>query len=306
MSWIKTHKKKLGLSFTIISLCLFFFFLGLWLLTGPTHQILQPTKTNPISIPQTAPATFKLMSLNLAHGRLNGAHQIFLSKKAIDNNLDDVITVLNREKPHITAIQEADDVSWWSGRFNHVKRLCEKSTAVNFVQGHHIQGFGLQYGTGVLTRLEIKEGQSYSFPFSPPTFPKGFVLANINLAPNRPVDVVSVHLDFLLQSTRTAQVELLIEVLSKRPGPMILMGDLNAEWQGEDTVRRLCDRLKLKAFKGPEKNPSLITFPLFNSRIDWILISSHFEFVSHSVLQDTLSDHRALVATIRDLRPVKK
>ena len=79
---------------------------------------------------------------------------------------------------------------------------------------------------------------------------------------------------------------------------MILMGDFNTVWNDEDNVLQdLCTTLNLKAYQ-PE-NSEISTFPRSQNRLDWILISEIFEFTSHAVLKDVLSDHRAVVAEIQ-------
>jgi endonuclease/exonuclease/phosphatase family metal-dependent hydrolase len=301
MSWIEKNKKRplmVGGTFLILVV---FYLLFLWTLGGPALENLAVDK-NPGARAQVA-QSFKVMTLNLAHGRLDGAHQVFLNRAEIEQNLHKVSALMDREQAVITAVQEADDQSWWSGGFNHVTCLSEKSRILNSVQGHHVQGIGLQYGTALLSRVPLTEAKSYTFPFSPPTFPKGFVMAQAELGSGRFVDVVSIHLDFLVPRSRRQQADHLLDILSKRTGAKILMGDFNAEWEKEGILQRLTEKLNLKAYKVESKD--IVTFPGFSKRIDWILVSSDFEFVSHKVLPDTISDHRAVLVELRDLR-VKK
>ena len=49
-----------------------------------------------------------ILSLNLAHGRRDRAHQLFLTATEIRNNLDKIIALLKREQPDLVALQEAD------------------------------------------------------------------------------------------------------------------------------------------------------------------------------------------------------
>jgi endonuclease/exonuclease/phosphatase family metal-dependent hydrolase len=41
------------------------------------------------------------------------------------------------------------------------------------------------------------------------------------------------------------------------------------------------------------------TFPLRRKRFDWILVSQELQFHDYATLPDVLSDHRAVVASVR-------
>jgi endonuclease/exonuclease/phosphatase family metal-dependent hydrolase len=47
----------------------------------------------------------------------------------------------------------------------------------------------------------------------------------------------------------------------------------------------------------------MISFPSRGRRLDWILISPEFEFVEYRTLPDVISDHRAVVATLKLVQP---
>ena len=68
---------------------------------------------------------FRVMSLNLGHGRGEGVHQLLTSDVGIHDNLERVAGLLKREAPHVVALQEADGPSIWSGGFDHVATLAE-------------------------------------------------------------------------------------------------------------------------------------------------------------------------------------
>ena len=60
----------------------------------------------------------------------------------------------------------------------------------------------------------------------------------------RPLDVVSVHLDFARGGARRRQVEELVAVLQERGRPVVVMGDLNTGW-GSSEMQALVDGLGL-------------------------------------------------------------
>ena len=111
------------------------------------------------------------------------------------------------------------------------------------------------------------------------------------------VSLVSVHLDFSRESVRKRQTRELVEFLETVPRPLILCGDLNADWTGDDpTVRNIARSLGLRVHQ-PHSN-TLGTYRASGKRLDWILISSDLKFVDYEVVSDVMSDHLAVSALI--------
>ncbi|MFP4306579.1 MAG: endonuclease/exonuclease/phosphatase family protein [Desulfococcaceae bacterium] len=237
------------------------------------------------------------MTLNLAHGRKDGFSQMLQSGEKIQGNLEEVAGVLRRESPAAVALQEADGPSFWSGDFDHVARLAESAGFDYSLRGSHVDGGGLSYGTAILSRSVPVAPISVTFPPSPPTFPKGFVVSRVQFPGGWSADVVSVHLDFARSSVRAGQVAEMIRTLSPRPSPRIVLGDFNSEWDDDESaVRALAEGLNLKTWR--ENATDLDTFPFSGKRLDWILISPELEFRDYRVLPDVLSDHLGVVAEI--------
>tara|TARA_Y100001934_G_C12334111_1_gene766645 strand:- start:1671 stop:1907 length:237 start_codon:yes stop_codon:yes gene_type:complete len=68
-------------------------------------------------------------------------------------NLSRVAKVLEREQPHVVALQEVDNNSVWNGRFNHGAYIArEASYAHHFGGQHHVSEF-LNYGTALISQL---------------------------------------------------------------------------------------------------------------------------------------------------------
>lgn len=253
--------------------------------------------------PPNSTAMLKVCTLNIAHGRSNGFHQFFQSEKKIQQHLNNIAKLLQRVRPDIVALQEADAESFWSGAFNHVQYLAEKSHMHSSVQGKHVQGMGLQYGTALLSRLPLQEGRSIRFASTPPTPPKGFVIATTHIPghPQQKIDVVSLHLDFLRARARSQQLETLSQLLQARQNPVIIMGDFNTGWHEQQILKNFAEKLTLHTWQ-PEQNKEG-TFWMSDKRIDWILLSKELEFVNYRVLPDVVSDHRAVVAQVRLHQP---
>jgi len=247
----------------------------------------------------TADSGLKVMTLNMAHGRGDSFHQLLQATDTTLGNLDAIAVMLNREQPDVIALQEADGPSFWSGNFNHIAYLAERSPYSWAVNGRQVDGIGLAYGAALLSSFELQQPQAITFDPSLAMIRKGFVVSTIDWpgTPDVKVDIVSVHLDFSSESTRRQQARELIAVMRDRGHPMIVMGDLNTDWQQQgSTVRLIAGELGLKAHS-PDLQ-GLETFPLSGKRLDWILLSGGLEFSSYRVVSDVLSDHRGVIAEV--------
>jgi len=246
-----------------------------------------------------APGQLTVMTMNIAHARRDGFHQLLQSTSTAIDNLNAIGTLLHQQAADIVALQEADGPSFWNGNFDHVAYLAQTGAFAQHVRGDHARGPRLAYGTALLSAKELHDPLTVRFQpgFSP--LSKGFVVCTIQWPgdPSLQVDVVSVHLDPFNPSLRRKQAVELIDTLRIRGLPVILMGDFNTDWQEQGSVLRvIAETLRLKAYQ--PHNTRLHTFPALAKRLDWILISEHFEFLSHEILPAGLSDHRGVSARL--------
>jgi endonuclease/exonuclease/phosphatase family metal-dependent hydrolase len=115
---------------------------------------------------------------------------------------------------------------------------------------------------------------------------------------NTEVDVVSVHLDPLRPKVRARQVEALIAVIEQRHRPVVVMGDFNEDWYDEDSaVRLLGETLGLKTHG--VRCEECHTHRRMKNFVDWILVSSELSIDDFEILEDDISDHYAVAATLR-------
>lgn len=256
-----------------------------------------------ISVPDERPVNgiLRVATLNLAHGRKDSINQMLNGASTIRNNLDDIADVLTRQKPHVVALQEADASSQWSGRFDHIAYIASQASYPWRTHAINADSWLFSYGTALLSSLPIQESIEHSFEPSPPTLNKGFVLASIDWPQgksggSRMIDVISVHLDFSSKEVREQQIQEMIDVLSARLNPTIIMGDFNSEWLSERSVIRELAMNSRFTTHQPEAD-AYNTYK--DKRLDWILITKELEFVEYKVLQDVLSDHAMIVADIR-------
>lgn len=245
------------------------------------------------------PELLKVMTLNVAHARADGPSQLLQSVDQAKSNLWQIVDVLNREQPHVAAFQEIDSNSFWNGRFNHTEFLAEGANYPHYFSGSHIDGDNLQYGTALVAQLALTEPSSIKFskPFA--RLGKGFVVSTARWPGSESIDVdiVSVHFDFLTGNQRLKEAMKLIETIKGRNNPRIIMGDLNSEYAADSQLIPLLeDSLGLSTWR---PHVEVVTFPKMQKRLDWVLVSQDIEIVTHEVLPDTLSDHRAIVAELR-------
>lgn len=241
----------------------------------------------------------RVMTLNVAHGRGTGFHQLLQGTGTTVGNLDRIASLLARENIDVVALQEADGPSFWSGNFCHVNYLAEKGAFAWQFHGEHVGTAGLSYGTALVSRYRPGNAESVVFDPALSLTRKGFVVSTIDW-PGRPgmqVDLVSVHLAFESERARRAQARELVDVMRRRGRPMVMMGDFNTALQREDSaLQYIALELGLETWlPGAE---AMQTFPSNGARLDWILLSGELQFNAFRVLDDEVSDHSAVVAEI--------
>ncbi len=255
-----------------------------------------------ITIQQAYPdSALRVATLNLAHGRKDSFNQLFVLEDTFKENLSDIVNVLSDYRPHVVALQEADTDSRWSGGFDHVEYLASAAGYPWRTHESNAENWLFSFGTALLSVLPLTETIKHTFEPSPPTLDKGFVLAQIDWFSDdknksRKIDIISVHLDFSRQSVRDQQINEMLEILSVRKNPTIIMGDFNSEWLAEiSVIKKLATESHFISYR-PE-SPDFNTYK--NKRLDWILITNDLEFVNYQVLPETLSDHAMVIADIR-------
>lgn len=247
-------------------------------------------------------STIKVVSLNLAHGRKDSFSQFLVSESKIRENLTDIVEFLKRENADIVSLQEADKLSHWSGKFDHVEFLARGAGYPWYTHASHNNNWIGTYGTAVMSNFPIARGYGFDFNPTPPSTRKGFTLAEIELNPENSdenkitVDVISVHLDFLSRSRRIEQIKDMRKVLDGRSNPVIVVGDFNSGWTKSDReFQDFANNRNLKTHL-PGAN-HLNTYS--DTRKDWILISEEFTFCQYYNAAEILSDYLAVISEIK-------
>lgn len=257
----------------------------------------------PADLESKDPRHLRLLTLNVAHGRRDLPHQALLRPPTLRRHLGEIATTLKSLEPDVVALQEADGPSAWSGNFDHVATLAELAELVDHYRGDHnpfgVGRFRLASGTALLARHPLQDPASQRFGLSWRDT-KGFVIASVEVPAwgGAPLDVVSVHLDFLVPSMRRKQILSMVEHLEGRDRPLVLLGDLNCCWEREPRSMELLSRtLGLCAYA---PGCPVHTYPAHRPRrrLDWILASAELEFAAYHTVQVPLSDHLGVVADL--------
>jgi endonuclease/exonuclease/phosphatase family metal-dependent hydrolase len=245
-----------------------------------------------------AGGSFRVLTLNAAHSRGTGLHQILQSAEDARRNLASIGALLAREQPNVVALQELDGPSLWSGRFDHAEVLTDSSGLSSFLRADHERRVGLRYGTALLADRPLAAGEAFAFPSGPIWPAKGYTLASIRLdePTARSVTLVSLHLDPLRPRVRREQLKLLAARLEHVDGPLVVMGDFNCEWSEAGCLPWFTGHLGLTAHAPGASDQ--FTFALTGRRLDWILVSPELGFAGYRVLEDPVSDHRAVIADL--------
>ena len=258
----------------------------------------------PVSESVITSESLSVLTLNLAHGRKDALNQMLQKTSTTRRNLEEIAGFLTTSGADLIALQEADSPSRWSGKFNHVDFVSEKTPYPCRIHAHHAQKAMYDFGTALLSRVPYVEKLAHTFAPSPPTTNKGFVMGKVRWNPGdrlpQPVtvSVISVHLDFSRKKVRESQTEEMRAMLPDIATPVIILGDFNTDWDNEDSsLRTIVENGNLKIYQ-PEAT-DLGTYKKGKHRLDWILISNDLEFVSYNVPQVVLSDHQPVQASVR-------
>ena len=139
--------------------------------TSPeTNRCNRQASSNVITSP-----SLSVLTLNLAHGRKNAFNQMFQRTSTTRANLEDIADFLSHSGADVVALQEADSTSRWSGKFNHLEFISDKSPYPCQVHASHATKYMYDFGTALLSRVPYTQSLKHTFTPSPPTTNKGFL-----------------------------------------------------------------------------------------------------------------------------------
>jgi endonuclease/exonuclease/phosphatase family metal-dependent hydrolase len=223
-----------------------------------------------------------LLTLNIMHGR-NRRSAIWpprVSKTEARGNLEKVADRIRFYGPDMVALQEVDEYSLLSGRFDQFEYLKEKTGYPYgfFAASCNVRGLFVS-GQALLSKYPLQNCAGHKFPITFPTDRMGFVIADAVLPPGT-VTIASVHLvylDWLRRDSRTQELDIVEKAVAQRGGKAVLAGDFNQDFSGRNA-------------------PTYPSWAPVENR-DWI-ITKNLQVESCQVLPDRLSDHLPVLATI--------
>jgi endonuclease/exonuclease/phosphatase family metal-dependent hydrolase len=241
-------------------------------------------------------AVLRVMTLNMAHGRARALVQSRArTPEWFRRNLDAIAAVIVREGPDVVALQEAELGSRWAGDFDHVAYLAKACRLPAIAATPHVVAEDrFRYGTALLGRAQWLDHGGRDFT-AQGRWHKGYTWASLRIGAAS-LTAISLHLDFASASRRRAQAHELADAFADHDGALVLLGDCNAQWRdGDSPVLSLAHALALHTVDPLGGDATYGTC----RRLDWILASRGLRFMDHRVLDDRVSDHRAVVADLR-------
>ena len=254
-------------------------------------------------------SSFKLLSLNIAHGRGPVFHQGLVKQKTILKWMGKIADLLKDTRPDIVALQEIDEDSQWNGNLDLLDFLKEKGGfefAAYGMHNRHDGKYRLNYGNGFLSRHPILTEEMVAFD-KKKIGSKGFLYARCD-TPLGVLDFINVHLDFKSRQSRLIQChEIKKFVLNKeieygvetQLTPFV-MGDFNAQIKNnKDAAKFLLE--EISAHSSYRSYPvKALTFPTYLPRkaIDYIFVPSGYQVIHSESVRRRVSDHRPVLVEI--------
>lgn len=248
---------------------------------------------------------YRLVTLNIAHGRGLNPIQGTSSAERLRSNLRRIAALLRRINPDVVALQEIDQRSVWAGNFDQLDYLGQHTGMAYSVFGVHNRREGrinLAYGNAVLSRHPILNSETVSFGQSR-VGEKGFIYVNIEV-PGGHLPLVNLHLHYRSRAKRFVQMDRLLEFLQEKkathggtwPTLPIVCGDFNTPQSPADVTGAL--QAHLNELGDYTLHPRRgCTFPsVWPVRLlDFVYLPPRAQRPRSRVLRSLVSDHRPVL-----------
>lgn len=214
-------------------------------------------------------STIRLVTFNIQHARRPDG--------VVDTDLlADVCASFDAD---VLALQEVDDATRRSGGRNQSAVVADRC-GMSWAFGEAIP----RYGNALLAREPVTDVEVLALAHSPEREPRSAIVARVG-----GVSIAATHLG--LHGDALPQLPAVVSALCDRPGPHVLLGDLNLE---RADVEPWIDPLVLAPDAGP-------TFPSHRPRrrIDHVATSPDLAVSRVAVLPEPpVSDHRPLLVEL--------
>ncbi len=248
-----------------------------------------------------------MISLNMQHGwnARTALMPIPMPREKITENLDRIADLLRRHAPDVVLLQEVDRVSPLTKKIDQLDYIARR---VGYLYRAHAPSAQMRVGgkviyaagCGIISRFPIKRTEHVRFDPCFPTPRKGFLVAEIAVAPETTVTVVSTHLvpfNLLNDGAKRAQIDRMTSTLERRT-PIIVGGDFNSTLRGPSRkhIHTLARRLDLVTHPHSSRDRRLFTYPARRPtrKIDWVFTSRDMKITDYRILRDRVSDHLAV------------
>jgi len=207
-------------------------------------------------------------------------------------DLEATARVIAREKPDLAALQEVHRFLPPRGFHDAPRRLNRMlDMDVRFLPSFGVGRAG--YGNAILSRTPPRRVRRFRLPSPVFTEPRAMLHAHLTLQ-DQPVLFLNAHVSHHRRQRRP-QVRAIADWLKRFDQPVVLAGDLNADPHSEELA------LLRDAGLSDYCAGDVMTFPCHqpHTRLDYILVSRHFEVLECRAVQTQVSDHLPLVAELR-------
>ncbi|HUP85891.1 MAG TPA: endonuclease/exonuclease/phosphatase family protein [Acidimicrobiales bacterium] len=227
----------------------------------------------------------RVVSFNILHGRRSDGSGV-VDVSLLRHSAAEL-------RPDVLALQEVDVGVPRSGRLDQAAAVAEATgTEVVFGKAARVGGIG-KYGNALLARGRMRDVEVARLPRAHRrNEPRAVILATVDLGEGTPaVSVAATHLSIHRPEVH-GQLRAVVELLTNRPGPRLLVGDLNLL---SEEVAPVVEEAGMVLADG-----SSPTFPNDDPRvrIDHVAVSSELSVAAVEVVATASSDHRALVVEV--------
>lgn len=222
-------------------------------------------------------------------------------------NLEATCAVLSASDADIIGLSEVDrkwgERSNWDDQLDILSKRLEMAGAFAASiekEPSADHDVGSEYGNALLSRyritdfgvehLYINNDQNISYDGTTETEPRSILQAEVDVKGEK-IMVLCTHLSVRSQAERLRQVGKLEEIIKSLRGPLVLVGDLNADPASEELA------ILRKHLEDPSEGRGFITKPDEDRQIDYILIRD-LKAINIDVIKSEASDHYPILAKL--------
>lgn len=272
-----------------------------------------------IEMKPDASTFFRLATWNIAHGRGSGDDNW---KEGGDEKLErikQIAATIRTFDADVVVLNEVDFSATWSGGMDQAELIAQHSGYPVCIKQANLD-FGFIYGRWffgnvILSRLPVSAEKVVEL--KPLADWESWLVGNkrgvscsIKVSPHHSVSVVGLHLESRGEPIRVQQIDDVARHCGQLFSPIIIAGDLNTTPQnfpnsqtnadGISAFDKLIEQTQFAFRPDAVTGTESLTFSTINptALIDWILLSHELKRIDQAVVDNQLSDHRPVIATI--------